>query len=135
MRDGKDATLICTGGILQTAVLATQLLAKDGIYIRLLSMHTLKPLDTEAVLSAARDTGAIVTLEEHSIVGGLGSAVAEILAEAIIPRIPFKRIGVPAAFSPYIGSQEFMRERHGLTPQAIAKSVEEILQAVPSAAA
>lgn len=135
MRDGKDATLICTGGILQTAVLATQLLAKDGIYIRLLSMHTLKPLDTEAVLSAARDTGAIVTLEEHSIVGGLGSAVAEILAEANIPRIPFKRIGVPAAFSPYIGSQEFMRERHGLTPQAIAKSVEEILQAVPSAAA
>ena len=132
MREGRDATLICTGGILQTAVRTAQRLAEEGIQTRLLSMHTLKPLDTEAVLAAARETRAILTLEEHSILGGLGSAVAEVLAEADIPRVPFRRIGVPAAFSPHIGSQEFMRERHGLTPETIAKSIEDILKVVPS---
>jgi transketolase len=132
MRDGRDATLICTGGILQTAVQAAQLLEKEGIEARLLSMHTLKPLDVEAVLAAAEETHAIFTIEEHSIVGGLGSAVAEVLAEADIPKVPFKRIGVPPAFSPHIGSQEYMRERHGLTPEAIARTVEKILQPVSS---
>ncbi len=132
MREGSDATLISTGGMLQTAVRTAERLAKEGIQTRLLSTHTVKPLDTEAVLAAARETGAILTLEEHSILGGLGSAVAEVLAEADIPKVPFKRIGVPAAFSPYIGSQEYMLERHGLTPEAIAKSVEAVLNLVPS---
>lgn len=132
MREGRDATLISTGGILQTAVRTAECLAKEGIETRVLSMHTLKPLDTEAVLAAAQETRAILTLEEHSIVGGLGSAVAEVLAEADIPRIPFKRIGVPPAFSPHIGSQEYMQERHGLTPEAIARTVENILQPVSS---
>ena len=131
MREGRDATLISTGGILQTAVRAAQRLAEEGISTRLLSMHTLKPLDTEAILSAARETHAIFTLEEHSILGGLGSAVAEVLAEANVPKIPFKRIGVPPAFSPYIGSQEYMQECHGLTPEAIVRTVENtILQVV-----
>lgn len=130
MREGRDVTLISTGGILQTAVRTAERLAKEGIETRVLSMHTLKPLDTEAVLAAAQETRAILTLEEHSILGGLGSAVAEVLAEADIPRIPFKRIGVPPAFSPHIGSQEYMQERHGLTPEAIARTVENILQPV-----
>ena len=135
MREGRDATLICTGGILQTGVRTAERLAAEGIQTRLLSMHTLKPLDTEAVLAAAHETHAIFTLEEHSILGGLGSAVAEVLAEADIPKIPFKRIGVPPAFSPYIGSQEYMQECHGLTPEAIAKTVENtILQVVSSTA-
>jgi transketolase len=132
MREGRDATIICTGGILQTAVRTTQRLADEGIQIRLLSMHTLKPLDTEAVLAAARETQAIFTLEEHSILGGLGSAVAEVLAEAEVPRIHFKRIGIPPAFSPYIGSQEYMQERHGLTPEAIAITVENTILHVVS---
>jgi transketolase len=132
MRDGRDVTLISTGGILQTAVRTADRLAKEGIEVRLLSMHTLKPLDTDAVLAAAQETRAIVTLEEHSILGGLGSAVAEVLAEADIPKIPFKRIGVPPAFSPHIGSQEYMQERHGLTPEALARTVENMLQSVSS---
>ena len=127
MREGRDVTLISTGGILQTSARAAERLAKKGIEARVLSMHTLKPLDTEAVLAAARETRAIVTIEEHSIVGGLGSAVAELLAEAC-ERVAFKRIGAPAGFSPYIGSQEYMRERHGLTEEAIATCVEEMLQ-------
>jgi len=130
MREGRDVTLISTGGILQTAVRTAQRLADEGIEVRLLSMHTVKPLDTEAVLAAAQETRAIVTLEEHSILGGLGSAVAEVLAEADIPKVPFKRIGVPAAFSPHIGSQEYMQERHGLTPEAISRTIENTLQPV-----
>ena len=98
-------------------------------------MHTLRPLDSEAILAAAHEPHAIFTLEEHSILGGLGSAVAEVLAEADIPRIPFKRIGVPPAFSPYLGSQEYMQECHGWTSEAIAKTVENtILQVVSSTA-
>jgi transketolase len=130
LREGRDATLICTGGILQTAVRAAKALATEGIETRLLSMHTLKPLDEEAVLAAALETGAIFTIEEHSILGGLGSAVAEVIAESDLPKIPFKRIGVPSQFSPHIGSQEYMLERHGLTPVAIAKSVDEVLRTV-----
>lgn len=135
MCEGRDVTLISTGGILQTAVRAAQCLASEGIQVRLLSMHTLKPLDTEAVLAAAQETGAVVTLEEHSILGGLGSAVAEVLAEADIPKVLFKRLGVPAEFSPYIGSQEYMQQRHGLTPEAVAKSIENILQTSTTRAA
>jgi transketolase len=134
MREGRDATLICTGGILQTAVRTAKRLAEEGIETRLLSMPTVKPLDADAVLAAAQETRAILTLEEHSILGGLGSAVAEVLAEADIPKVRFKRIGVPPGFSPYNGSQEYMQERHGLTPEAIAKTVEHILEVVPTEA-
>lgn len=130
MRDGRDATLISTGGILQNTVRAAERLANEGIETRLLSMHTVKPLDTEAVLAAARETGAIFTVEEHSILGGLGSAVAEVLAEAEGPKVVFKRIGVPPGFSPHIGSQEYMQERHGLTDEGISKCVAGVLRTV-----
>lgn len=130
MREGDDATLISIGGLLQTTAQAAQRLADNGIETRVLSMHTLKPLDTEAVLAAARETRAILTIEEHSIIGGLGSAVAEVLAEAEGAKVIFRRIGLPSAFSPHIGSQDYLRERHGLTPEAISKCVAGVLQAV-----
>ncbi|MEY2486502.1 MAG: transketolase [Verrucomicrobiota bacterium] len=130
LRDGKDATLISTGGMLWTANQVAETLAADGIEIRVLSMHTLKPLDTEAVLTAARETGAIFTLEEHSIVGGLGSAVAELLAEQLGLKIPFKRLGVANSFSPHIGSQDYMLAQHGLTPEAIIRNMKDLLQAI-----
>jgi len=132
MREGRDATLISTGGILQNVVRAAERLVKEGIATRVLSMPTIKPLDTEAVLAAARETGAIFTIEEHSVVGGLGSAVAEVLAETEGTKVPFKRIGVPSGFSPYIGSQEYMQECHGLTKAGIAKSVASAMRAVTS---
>jgi transketolase len=132
MREGRDATLISTGGILQNVVRAAERLAKEGIETRVLSMHTLKPFDEGAVLAAARETGAIFTIEEHSIVGGLGSAVAELLAESDGTKPPFKRIGVPSGFSPHIGSQEYMQECHGLTDAGIAKSVASVLRTVTS---
>jgi transketolase len=132
MREGRDATLFSTGGILQNVVRAAERLAKEGIETRVLSMHTLKPLDSEAVLAAARETGAIFTIEEHSVVGGLGSAVAEVLAEADGIKVPFKRLGVPTGFSPHIGSQEYMQECHGLTDAGIAKSVASVMRTVTS---
>ena len=128
LREGRDATLISTGGILEPTVKAAERLAREGIETRVLSMHTLKPLDEDAVLAAARETKAIVTIEEHSILGGLGSAVSELLAESDVQKVPFKRIGAPTAFSPYIGSQDYMRRHHGLTEEAIAGCVADILR-------
>jgi len=128
LREGTDATLISTGGMLWTANQVADLLAAEGITLRVLSMHTIKPLDREAILAAARETGAILTLAEHSICGGLGSAVAEFLAERLDVRVPFKRLGVASEFSPHIGNQEYMLERHGLDPASVARSVKDFLE-------
>jgi transketolase len=122
-RDGSDLALISTGALLKTALGAAERLAAKGVEARVLSMHTLKPLDHEAVLAAARDTRAIVTLEEHSVIGGLGSAVAEVLAESITVKPAFKRIGLPSSFSPFIGSQEYLQAQHGLTEEAVLDSI------------
>ena len=128
LRDGEDITLISTGSFLQTTVKAAEALATRGIQARVLSMHTLKPLDNAAVLAAARETGAIATLEEHSVVGGLGSAVAEVLAESQETHVPFRRIGLPSAFSPHIGTQEYMQQQHGLDTESVVQSLLELLQ-------
>jgi len=128
-REGNDLTLISTGGMLHTAAKAAEKLAADGIQTRVLSMHTLKPLDTDAVLAAARETGVIATLEEHSIIGGLGSAVAEFLAERDDVKPVFKRLGLPPAFSPHIGSQEYLLARHGLNVDAVAATLRELVSA------
>ena len=128
VRDGEDLTLISTGAMLETAVRAAELLAEDSIQVRILSMHTIKPLDDEAVLRAARETGGVVTLEEHSLIGGLGSAVAEVLAESLEARVPFKRIGLPSAVSMLVGSQDHLRAEHGLTASAVRSSIQTLLQ-------
>ncbi len=136
LRDGGDITLISTGSFLQTATKVAEALAARHIQARVLSMHTLKPLDNAAVLSAARETGAVATLEEHSVVGGLGSAVAEVLAESLEARVPFRRIGLLSAFSPHIGTQEYMQKQHGLDTESIVQSLLELLQTPrPTAAA
>jgi transketolase len=125
--DGKDLTLISTGGMLATAVRAAELLRMHGLSPRVLSMHTLKPLDHEAILAAARETQAIVTVEEHSITGGLGSAVAEVLAEQSERHVCLKRIGLPPTFSSHVGSQEYLRAMYGLDPQRILQEIKPIL--------
>lgn len=123
VRDGSDVTLISTGGMLHTTVTAAATLADLGIEARVLSMHTLKPLDCDAVLRAAAETGAIVTVEEHSVLGGLGGAVAETLAEADGPRVPFRRLGLPSVFTREVGSQEYLRARCGLSPESVVETV------------
>ncbi len=125
--DGDDLSLISTGGLLETALQVADGLAREGVRTRVLSMHTVAPLDVEAVVAAARETGAIATLEEHSVVGGLGSAVAEVLAESGEP-VHFKRLGLPPFFSDHVGSQEYLRDKFGISPPAIREALEPILQ-------
>ena len=127
VRDGKDLTLISTGGMLGTALAVADRLAERGVAARVLSMHTLKPLDEDAVRDAARETGAIATLEQHSVIGGLGSAVAEVLAETPGPGVLFKRIGVPSAFSERVGSQKWLEQHHGLDEAGVLAQVETLL--------
>ena len=119
VRAGSDLTLISTGGMLQNTVAAAELLAARGLAARVLSMHTVQPLDIDAVAAAAQQTGALLTVEEHTIRGGLGSAVAELLAEAGW-RVAFRRLGVdPDRHSPN-GSRDFLLAHHGLHPEGIA---------------
>ncbi len=126
--DGDDLTLISTGGMLHTAAEVAERLAYEGIRIRVLSMHTLKPLDADAVRAAATETQAIATLEEHSLIGGLGSAVAEVLAELDGIKVPFKRLGIPPEFSPHIGSQQYLLAQHGLSPEGVTESLKRVLE-------
>jgi len=134
VREGKDLTLISTGGLLKTTVDAADMLAVLGIRSRVLSMHTLKPLDCESIMTAARETGVIFTIEEHSIIGGLGSAVSEVLAEASeAGPVYLKRVGLTSEFSPHIGSQEYLRRQHGLTAESIVSSVQAVLKPTKAA--
>jgi transketolase len=126
MRQGADVTLLSTGGMLQTTVQAADRLAAEGITARILSMPTLKPLDCTAILAAAQETRSMLTIEEHSVIGGLGSAVSETLAESGIA-IPFRRIGLASEFSCRAGSQEYLQQMHGLTPTHIAAAARELL--------
>jgi transketolase len=128
--NGRDLTLISTGSLLATAVRVAERLAEERIQARLLSMHTVKPLDTEAVLAAARETGAIVTLEEHSEIGGLGSAVAEVLADSDQLRVRYKRLALPSTFSPHVGSQDYLRAQHGLSEEGILRALEPLVHTV-----
>jgi transketolase len=134
VRAGDDLTLISTGGMLRLVLQVADQLASRGIHARVLSMHTVKPLDTDAVLAAARETSAIFTVEEHSVLAGLGGAVAEVLAESGVPLPIFKRLGVPSIFSPVVGSQQYMLEQNGLSVEGILQSVLAIAGA-PRAAA
>jgi transketolase len=130
VRAGRRMTIIATGSMLATAVAIADRLGRDGIDTRVLSMHTIKPLDTDAVIAAARETRAIVTLEEHSVIGGLGSAVAETLAESGVGPIPFKRLGLAGAFASEAGSREYLLAAHGLSEDGIRHSLKPILDLI-----
>ncbi len=125
LRDGKDASIIATGIMVSAALDAAKLLESDGISVRVINIHTIKPLDTQIVLEAARDTGAIVTAEEHSIIGGLGSAVAETLCEGF--PVPMLRVGVKDTFG-RSGKVQPLLERYGLTSNDIVENVKKAIK-------
>jgi transketolase len=129
VRDGDDITLISTGGQLHDTVAAAAILAEEGVRARVLSMHTVKPLDVEAVLAAARETQAVFTVEEHSVVGGLGSAVAEVLMEADQRPAVFGRIGLRDCFSSVVGDQDYLRAHYKLDTAGILETVRSVLAA------
>ncbi|MDO8505563.1 MAG: transketolase C-terminal domain-containing protein [bacterium] len=128
LKEGKDVTIISTGGIASEVIKASEILAQQKISARVLSMHTIKPLDIEAIRLAAEDTGAIVTVEEHSKLGGLGGAIAEAILDTHINHVSFLRLGVSDEFSPVIGDQEFLRDYYGLSAVKIVSSVAEFLK-------
>lgn len=123
IRDGGDVTLAATGGILEEVLAAANELEQMGISCRVISVHTLKPLDMEAFLRASAETGGLITVEEHTIDGGLGSAVAEGLLENGGRPMFFQRIGLRAGFSSVVGSQQYLRKIYGIDREAIVSAV------------
>lgn len=122
--EGKDITVVATGYMVHLALEAREILAAEGISVRVINIATIKPLDTELIVAAARETGAIITAEEHSIIGGLGSAVAEAVCEAC--PVPVSRIGVPDCYG-RSGTVPAMLEYMHLTTADIVARVREVL--------
>lgn len=124
LRDGADVAIIACGIMVPQALLAAEALTEQGIHARVIDMHTIKPLDEEAVRKAAAECGAVVTAEEHSIIGGLGSAVAEVLADAM--NVPFERVGIKDVFGTS-GKPPALFEYFGLTDRHIAEACRRVL--------
>ena len=127
LREGKDAAIIFTGTIGINAVRAADELEKQGYSVKLISMHTVKPIDVAAVLDAA-ETGCIVTLEEHNLCGGMGSAVAEALMDNGAGGIRFKRMALPDVNVCKIGSEEWLRDQYGLGVSDIVSAVKGLVK-------
>lgn len=124
LKDGKDLTIIATGLCVNSALEAAEKLEADGISTRVINIHTIKPLDEELVIQAARETGRIVTVEEHSVIGGLGGAVCEVLSEKA--PVPVKRIGVNDVFGES-GPAVKLLEKYELDGEGVYRQVEEFI--------
>jgi transketolase len=125
LKNGKDVTLIACGDLLEDTLAAGNSLKEDGIDARVINMSTIKPIDDDAIVRAARETGGIVTVDNHNIYGGLGSAVAEVVCEKAPVRV--KRIGVRDVFGKS-GTNPQMQERFGLRAEDIKREVVEFLE-------
>ncbi len=124
LREGTDVAIIANGLPVAAALEAVDMLAKDGISARLINIHTIKPLDTELVIKAAKECGKIVTVEEHSVIGGLGGAVCECLSEAC--PVPVKRVGIQDVFGES-GPAAALLEKYGLDGKGIYAAVKEFV--------
>lgn len=124
VRDGSDASIISCGVMTSIAVKAHEKLAKDGIKVRVINMSTIKPIDSKAIVKAAKDTGAIVTAENHNIYGGLGSAVAEVLVEN--HPVPMKRVGIRDTLNE-AGTNEELLVRYWMSDSDIVDAVKDVI--------
>ena len=122
--DGTDVTIIACGIMVQEALKAQKLLEKEGIHARVIDMHTIKPIDREMIIKAAKETGAIVTVEEHNVIGGLGSAVAEVIVQT--ENVPMEFVGVQDKFG-HSASPTVLLEHYGLCPENIAKKAKKAI--------
>lgn len=123
LRPGKDVTVIATGIMVSAAMEAASILEGEGIDVRVIDIHTLKPLDEEIILKAAKETGRIVTAEEHSIIGGLGSAVAEVTSRNF--PVPIRMVGQQDTFGES-GKPDELLEKYGMTAADIVQAVREL---------
>ena len=119
VRRGKDVTLIGTGLMLSRCLEAAEMLASEGIDARVMEIHTIKPLDADAVVRSARETGALVTAEEHNIIGGLGAAVTEVVSDAY--PVPVKRVGIPDRFTE-TGPYAALLDRYGMAVMDVVRA-------------
>lgn len=124
LADGRDVTIIACGLMVQESLKAAELLEAEGIFARVIDMHTIKPIDRELILKAADETGAIVTAEEHNIIGGLGGAVAEVLSSE--RPIPLERVGVNDCFG-HSGHPEELLRHYGLAPEDVAAAAKKAI--------
>jgi transketolase len=129
VRDGSDICLLSTGNMLPEAVAAGHLLEKDGVSARVVSFATVKPLDTACLAEVFASFRLVATIEEHSLIGGFGSAVAEWVVDSGVAPRRFVRFGTPDAFFKLSGEQEFAREKLGLTGHHIAQRLRDVLGA------
>lgn len=124
LREGQDVTLIANGTMVTVVLQAAEQLAEQGIQARVLNMATVRPIDAEAIVEAAAETGRIVTIEEHTTFGGLGSAVAEVVVQR--QPVPMRILGFPGVFAP-TGSVEWLFDHFGLSPSGVIRAVKELL--------
>ncbi len=124
LRDDSGLCIIANGVLTHRALIAAELLARDGVSARVLNMACVRPIDADAIVDAAEETGAILTCEEHTIYGGLGSAVAEVVVDR--KPVPMKRLGVPGIFAP-TGSANFLLDEFGMSPEGIASSAKDLM--------
>ncbi|OGT08828.1 MAG: hypothetical protein A2X78_02955 [Gammaproteobacteria bacterium GWE2_37_16] len=125
--DGDDLTIVAIGGVLGVAIKAAVKLLEEGIKCRVVSMHTLNPLDKHEIFAAAKNTGGIITVEEHRVQGGLGGVVAEVCLESgVIPHF-FYRIGLREDFSSKVGNQDYLRGYYNISERHIIQKARELL--------
>jgi transketolase len=125
MKDGSDVTIMATGMMVSEAVEAVEILKDEGISVRLINIHTIKPIDKDIIIKAAKETGAIVTCEEHNIMGGFGSAVAEVLVQNC--PVPLRMVGVQDKFGKS-GKPADLMKMFGLTAQDIVANVKDVIK-------
>lgn len=125
LRDGKDVTVIATGLMVSRALQAVRELEKEGVDVRLINIHTLKPIDRDIIVKAAKETGKIITVEEHNVIGGLGDAVASVLSEEF--PAPLVKIGVNDTFG-HSGPAEALLDQFGLNATNIEQTVRKVLK-------
>ena len=124
---GNDICILATGTMLYKAKITAELLLKNGLGVTLISLHTIKPLDRALINDCAKKYRSIFSIEEHSIIGGLGSAVAEVLSEVRYDGL-FRRIGLPNEFNKYVGRTEFLQQKYGLVPESIADNITKLVR-------
>ena len=125
-RAGKDITIIACGVMVSQAVDAANSLEKEGVSVRVLDMHTLKPVDEDAIVKAAKETGGIITLEDHYTIGGLGSAVAEVIADKNLD-CKFKRMGIPQLY-PGFGDGPELYDKYGFGLEGTVEALRTMLK-------
>ena len=124
IRNGKGGTIIATGTMVSGSLEAAEVLKDEGIDAEVINIHTIKPIDSKMILESARKTGCIVTAEEHNVIGGLGGAVAEVVAES--EPVPIKRVGIPDVFGES-GNYNELLEKFGCTKEHIAGAAKEVM--------